>query len=169
MKRAKQRALSKPRKLPQKEFLESFRNVPRLAVNLFITDTHGMLLLTKRNNPPFIGYWHLPGSFLLKNETIIAAQRRVAQDELGFRLSEYVELLLLDAFDDIEEDPRGHVVDIIYGMRVKDFSQIKPTKETAEAKFFARDKLPSDIGFNHRRILHELGFTTVLQMRRNLD
>ena len=57
---------SKPERLPEKEFLETFKNVPRLAVNLLITDQNGRVLLTRRNIPPFLGSWHFPGSFLLK-------------------------------------------------------------------------------------------------------
>lgn len=66
---------------------------------------------------------------------------------------------LLGAFDDLEGDPRGHVVDLAYGLIIKDPSQIKPTKETSEVMFFDRDKLPKDIGFNHRDTLHKLGYT----------
>lgn len=149
---------SKPERLPEQEFLETFKNVPRVAVNLLITDRDGKVLLTRRNIPPFLGSWHFPGSFLLKNEPIIDAQRRVARDEFGLELDERADLSLLGAFDDLDSDPRGHVVDLAYGLTIEDPSQIKPTKETSEVKFFDRDKLPKDIGFNHRDTLRRLGY-----------
>lgn len=149
---------SKHQRLPEQEFLETFKNVPRLAVNLIITDLDGKVLLTRRNISPFSGSWHFPGSFVLKNEPIIDTQKRVARDEFGLELDEQADLSLLGAFDDLHSDPRGHVVDLVYGLTIEDSSQIKPTKETSEVKFFERDKLPKDIGFNHRDTLHKLGY-----------
>ena len=149
---------NKPERLPEKEFLETFKNVPRVAINLLITDHDGRVLLTRRNISPFSGSWHFPGSFLLKNEPIADAQRRVARDEFGLELDERADLSLLGAFDDLHGDPRGHVVDLAYGLTIEDSSQIKPTRETSEVKFFDRDKLPKNMGFNHRDTLHRLGY-----------
>ena len=148
----------KPQRLPEQEFLETFRNVPRLAVNLIVTDSQDRILLTRRNIPPYQGSWHIPGSFLLKGEPIADAQRRIAKDELGLELDEQTNISLLGAFDDLDGDPRGHVVDLAYGLKMDDTSGIKPTKETLEVKFFDKDKLPSEIGFNHRDTLHKLGY-----------
>jgi len=152
-------AKTAPVRLSEAEFLETFRNVPRLAVNLIVTDNQGRILLTRRNIPPFSGSWHYPGSFILKNEPIADAQRRVARDELGLEMDDQTELPLLGAFDDLDGDPRGHVVDLAYGLTIEDPSQVKPTRETAEIRFFDRDKLPEDMGFNHRDTLHKLGYT----------
>jgi len=149
---------SEPERLSEQEFLETFKKIPRLAVNLLITDHDGRVLLTKRNIPPFSGSWHFPGSFLLKNEPIADAQRRVARDEFGLELDEKADLSLLGVFDDLDGDPRGHVVDLAYGLTIEDSSQIKPTRETSEVKFFDKNKLPKNIGFNHRDTLHRLGY-----------
>ena len=73
-------------------------------------------------------------------------------------MDERADLSLLGAFDDLDGDPRGHVVDLVYGLVIEDPSQIKPTRETSEIKFFDRDKLPKDIGFNHKDTLHRLGY-----------
>lgn len=144
--------------LSDEEFLESFKNVPRLAVNLLISDREGRILLTRRNIPPLAGFWHFPGSFLLKNESITECQRRVAKKELDLGLSDDASVALLGAFGNINGDPRGHIVDLIYGLTVGDASEIHPTKETSEAKFFGKGELPKDIGFNHRETLAKLGY-----------
>lgn len=146
-------------RLSENEFKESFRLVPRIAVNLLITDSGGRILLTKRNIPPFLGFWHFPGSYLLKNEQLIDVQKRVAKKEFGLFLDSAIDLTLLGVFEDLEGDPRGHVIDLMYGLQINDTSQIKPTIETSEVRFFNRDKLPKDIGFNHRDTLHKLGYT----------
>lgn len=59
-----------PHKLPLKTFLKTFKLAPRAAVSLLIKNNQGQILLTKRLKPPFANYWHLPGSFIIKNETI---------------------------------------------------------------------------------------------------
>lgn len=46
----------KPKKLTKQEFEKSFQKVPRLAVNLLISDPQGRILLTKRSQLPFSGY-----------------------------------------------------------------------------------------------------------------
>ncbi len=146
----------KPKRLSEEEFRESFKFAPRLAVNLLVSDSKGKILLAKRNIPPFLNYWHFPGSLLLKNESIADCQKRVARKELGFELPENVHLTILGAFDNIEEDPRGHMVDLVYGITIQAISQIKLTKETSDIQFFER--LPDNIGFNHRDTLHKLGY-----------
>jgi ADP-ribose pyrophosphatase YjhB (NUDIX family) len=149
---------NKPKKLPEKEFLKTFKNVPRVAVNLVITDSDGKVLLTRRNITPCLGSWHFPGSFLLKNETIFEAQKRIAKNEFGLNISNTDILSILGVFEDIEGDPRGHVVDIMYGLSIKSTAEIKTTKETLEVKFFSKNNLPADIGFNHRDTLNQLGY-----------
>src|SRR3989338_1685543 len=122
----------KPKKLPYKLFLKSFEFAPRPAVNLLIeqmevsqTSSRSVkfaklntraVLLTKRRQPPFAGYWHLPGSFVLNGEALLDCVNRVAKEELGIK-AKGVELA--GAFDDIDGDPRGHVVDLVYRCRIE--------------------------------------------------
>lgn len=149
---------NRPERLSEQEFLKTFKKVPRLAVDLLITDPDGRILLTKRNIPPFSGSWHIPGSYLLKNELIADAWKRVAKDELGLKLDAGIKLSLLGAFDDLTGDPRGHIVDLVYGLIIEDPSQIKPTRVTSEVKFFNKNKLPKNIGFNHKDMLRKLDY-----------
>lgn len=144
-----------PKRLPLDIFLKSFENVPRVAINLIITDKENRVLLTRRNIEPSKGSWHFPGSFLLKNELIVEAQKRLAEDELGIKI-ENNKINLLGVFEDMDGDPRGHVIDVMYGLKVEDVAEVKVTKETLEVKFF--DKLPEDMGFNHKETLEKLGF-----------
>lgn len=145
-----------PKRLSQEEFEKSFENVPRAAINLIVTEINGRVLLTRRNIPPCEGSWHFPGSFVLKNETIDEALKRVVENELGMDLVEEVNFKLLGNFDDINGDSRGHVIDMVYGMQISDVSKIVATKENIEVGFF--DKLPKNIGFNHRNTLEKLGY-----------
>jgi len=150
--------LSKPRKLPFKDFLKTFKHTPRVAINLFATDAENKILLTKRNIPPRVGTWHLPGGFLLKNEIIINAQSRIAQAEFGYKIELKKELPLLGVFEDLDGDPRGHVIDIVYALSINDSSLVKTTRENKAVEFFDKNKLPDNIGFNHRDTLRQLGY-----------
>jgi ADP-ribose pyrophosphatase YjhB (NUDIX family) len=68
--------------LPEAEFREVYRKVPRLTVELALVDGH-QVLLTKRAAPPCNGLWHLPGGTVRFGESLTAAVDRVACDELG--------------------------------------------------------------------------------------
>ena len=61
----------KTKKLSFREFINSFKLIPRLAVDLIVENKKGEILLSKREMEPYLGYWHIPGSFLLKNESLI--------------------------------------------------------------------------------------------------
>ena len=105
--------------------------------------------------PPFADYWHLPGSFIIKNETMDQCIRRILKDELGLGLKD-IKPELLGVFEDIDKDPRGHVIEIIYGIELNDKLKPKPVGLTKEAKFFK--KLPPHIGFNNKETLVKLGY-----------
>lgn len=143
-----------PTKLPIEEFLETFEKVPRFAISLIIIDRKGRVLLTRRSIDPERGKWHLPGSFLLKNESLEECQKRILRTELG--VDDDSEFTLVTNSEDLYKDPRGHVIDAIYKLEVNELFVPKPTDETSEIKFF--DKIPQDLGFNHKELLTTLGF-----------
>ncbi len=143
-----------PKKLPYDLFLKSFEYAPRVACNLLVVNNQNEILLIKRAKPPFADFWHLPGSFLLKDETLDDCLQRVAKDELGLDINPK-NAKLLGVFEDIEKDPRGHVIDIVYKYIVQEIS-LQIIGDTKEVQFFS--SLPENIGFNHRETLQEIGF-----------
>lgn len=142
------------KRLPYKVFVESFRHVPRVAVNLLIKSEKREFVLTKRAIPPEKGSWHLPGSFLLKGEKIKDCAKRVGKEELGLNIDAN-KLQLLGIFDDTDKDIRGHIVDIIYGYEVEKDAAFKLGRDTKEIKFFS--KIPKVV-FAHEGILKDLGY-----------
>ena len=144
-----------PKKLPEKNFLETFKYVPRVAVNILVKNGKGEVLLTKRAIPPEEGDWHYPGAFILKNERIDDCFKRVSQKELGVRLNPGKKKIL-GVFENLHGDPRGHIIDLVYEYKLTGGLILTPTKESAEIKFFK--KLPAKIGFNHKSILGKLGY-----------
>ncbi|MBI2011586.1 NUDIX hydrolase [Candidatus Daviesbacteria bacterium] len=146
----------KPQKLPFKQFLDSFKFVPRIGVNLFITNKNNKILLTKRAKDPFKDHWHFPGGFLLKGEKLEDCVKRIAKDELNLSLNTS-KLELAGVFENLDSDPRGHILDIFYKFRIANAAFPESFADSKEIKFF--DKVPQDIGFNHLEYLKHFGYS----------
>jgi ADP-ribose pyrophosphatase YjhB (NUDIX family) len=69
--------------LPKDEFDWIFSRVPRLCVEVVIATPERGVLLMRRDIPPNVGAWHIPGGTVLFGETLVEAVKRVARDELG--------------------------------------------------------------------------------------
>lgn len=68
--------------LPKEEFDAIFARVPRLCVEVVIVRPERGVLLSRRDIPPNVGAWHIPGGTVLFAESLVQAVRRVARDEL---------------------------------------------------------------------------------------
>jgi ADP-ribose pyrophosphatase YjhB (NUDIX family) len=139
--------------LSKKKFLKTFDYAPRLAVSLIIENKRTEILLARRAIPPCRGFWHMPGSFVLKGESLNNCIKRIILKELGLKINTK-SVKLVGVFDNLHKDPRGHVIDVIYKLKIKAMPRL--TEETKEVKFFST--LPPHIGFNHRETLRVLGY-----------
>ena len=68
-------------------------------------------LLIKRDMPPFIGKWAIPGGFIKMDESADQAAARKLKEETGI---EGVRLEQLYTFSSVERDPRTRVISIVY-------------------------------------------------------
>ncbi len=73
--------------LPQDEFDWIFSRVPRLTVEVVITEPRRGVLLSLRDIEPCRGMWHLPGGTVRFGEPAVEAVRRVAEAELGLTVA----------------------------------------------------------------------------------
>ena len=64
-------------------FTSIVAHTPLVSIDLIVRNQAGEILLGKRKNRPARGYWFVPGGRIQKNETIIAAFRRLTGEELG--------------------------------------------------------------------------------------
>lgn len=69
------------------------------------------VLLIKRDVPPYIGKWAIPGGFIKMNESADQAAARKLKEETGI---EGVKLEQLYTFSDVDRDPRTRVISIVY-------------------------------------------------------
>jgi 8-oxo-dGTP diphosphatase len=68
--------------LPQAEYERIYAKVPRLRVEVVIVSTDGVLL-SRREDGPWKGLWHIPGATVRFGERLTDAVWRIARDELG--------------------------------------------------------------------------------------
>lgn len=73
--------------LPQAEYEAIFSRVPRLTVEVVITDRDRGALLLLRESGPCTGLWHLPGGTVRFGEPVTDAVARVAAGELGLTVT----------------------------------------------------------------------------------
>lgn len=68
--------------LTKSEFDSIYSKVPRLSVEVLLTNDHGAILLTKRAIEPCT-QWCVPGGTVYYGETLLEAVRRVGRRELN--------------------------------------------------------------------------------------
>lgn len=145
----------KIKKLSYQDFLLSLRFAPRLSLELILEHHQEGILLILRTKPPFENNWHLPGSFLLKGESIDNCFKRLSKGELGQAINTE-EGEFLGVYENIDNDPRGHLLHYVSRFEIKDPKHwLNPTKE-GEKGFFK--KLPDKVIPYQRDFLNKLGY-----------
>ncbi len=106
------------------------------------------ILLIERRNPPH--GWALPGGFIDYGESAEQAAVREAHEETGLdvRLTG-----LLGVYSDPDRDPRFHTLSVAYTAQCEDNEIPYAGDDAKNARFFPLDELPTDIAFDHRRII----------------
>ena len=121
----------KPKRLSFEEFKNIYSKVPRLCIDLVVKTQDG-ILLTKRDIPPYKGYWHTPGGTLLLTEKITKAIQRIAKDEFGSKVKI---IKLLGTMEFPPDEITKHSVSIVY--LIKPISKnLKGNWQAKELKFF---------------------------------
>ena len=108
------------------------------------------ILLIERKHDPFKGSWAFPGGFVNMDETTEVGARRELLEETGMQ-DVFVEQLY--TFSDVERDPRGRVVSVVYFALVKlsDYS-IEAGDDAKNVEWFPVSNIP-DLAFDHKMIL----------------
>ena len=110
------------------------------------------ILLIKRNTPPFIGYWGLPGGRMDPGETIEQTVVRECKEETGLdvavvqKIGEYVEKGIKDDVD-YEYYPTCFVVKVVGGEIKRQESEIQ------EIQQFSLNALPLPLAFEHDKMI----------------
>ena len=106
------------------------------------------VLLIERGLDPYKGHWAFPGGFMRIDETAEACARRELEEETGFK-SGFMEQL--QAFSDVNRDPRERVVTIAFYALVK-IAEVKGGDDAVKARWFGLNEIPQ-LAFDHDLIL----------------
>ena len=133
---------------------------PSLTVDIaVIKENEGQyeILLIKRKNNPFAGMWALPGGFVDMNETAETAAARELYEETN--ISD-LELKQFHVFSEIDRDPRGRTVSVVFTGFLREPLEIKAKDDAKEASWFKIEKLP-ELAFDHAKIIRMIAERTL--------
>lgn len=125
---------------------------PDLTVDIIITCENDDIVLVKRKNEPFSGYWELPGGFVEYGENIESTAIREAEEETGLN----VELEgIVWVYSEPDRDPRRHIVSICFKAK-RIGGKFDSDGEILKARAFRRDEIRNmDLAFNHKDMLKD--------------
>ena len=129
---------------------------PSVTVDVIVVarqDARLEVLLVRRGNLPFEGYWAIPGGFVEANEPLEAAARRELWEETGAELSHLEQMY---TFGDPGRDPRGWTISVAFlallsSQEVESW-RLQAGSDAGEVGWFDMDALPA-LAFDHAKIL----------------
>jgi len=127
-----------------------FWNNPKPVVSILLHDGEKILML-QRANEPLKDYWCLPGGYINYDETPQEAVKREAKEEIGIKTFKLGKLI---GVYQIDNDPRGVNIDIIYEGEIKT-KNVSLSEEHGKYKFFSQDNLAKKIAYKHREAIND--------------
>jgi len=129
------------------------------AVLSKINDKWHLLLIERKDNP-YAGCWALPGGFMNIDETLEQCAARELEEETGLK---NVTLEQVHAFSDLDRDPRGRTISVLfYGIVSGDHEKILAGDDAASCRWFPLDNLPP-MAFDHRKMVEMLMKKKIVQ------
>ncbi|MBM3309242.1 MAG: NUDIX hydrolase [Candidatus Altiarchaeales archaeon] len=122
---------------------------PKLTVDGVVVDK-GNVLLVRRLNPPFRGFWALPGGFVDVGESVERAVVREILEETGLKVRVKK---LVGVYSDPGRDPRRHTVSVCF-LCQKVSGRLKSGSDSKEVSWFSLKKLPK-LAFDHREMIED--------------
>jgi 8-oxo-dGTP diphosphatase len=117
----------------------------RFAANAIILNDQKEILLAKRCQKPYVGYWDFPGGHIYVGETIDDCLKREVREELGVDAERGK---LFHVYSDKGHSPKFADVIAFYFTSIKDFD-FKKNVEMEEFGFFSLDNLPAEIAYHN--------------------
>lgn len=131
--------------------MSRFRNpVPAVDIIIEMVTPEGKpgLVLIRRKNPP--PGWALPGGFVEYGESLEDAALREAREETSL---DVVLVSQFHTYSDPGRDPRRHTISTVFIARGR--GKPKARDDAGEARVFSPADLPSDLAFDHARIIDD--------------
>lgn len=126
---------------------------PALTVDCIViskSKTDSKILLIQRNNEPFKDAWAFPGGFVDMDETTFEAAKRELKEETGIEVDNLVQI---HTFSDVDRDPRGRTISVVYFAEVNEENfNVIAGDDASDATWFSLKELP-ELAFDHDMIL----------------
>ncbi len=110
----------------------------------------GKIVLIKRMNEPYKGYYALPGGIVEYGERVEDAVLREVEEETGIEGEIYK---LVGVYSDPGRDPRGHFVSICFVVLPKG-GELRAGSDAKEVALFPLDSLPK-LAFDHEKMIKD--------------
>ncbi len=131
-----------------------YKNIGIHVVSSIFTVDNGIVkvLLVKRTNNPYNGYWALPGGGLYNNELVIDGAKRELKEKTGL---ENVELSMYKIFDKIDRSPLKRMIAIAYiGVIDKKRAHLlTETNKTSSSDWIDINNIPT-LAYDYNEILN---------------
>lgn len=122
-------------------------------INIFTVDKGKLkILLARKQQDPYKGYWELPGNILNKNETLEEIVKTTLKETID--LSDvYIEQDY--TFSDTNRNPNNRVIATSYVALIDNkFMEIKSEKLDQDIKWFSIDEIPK-MAYDHKEIIEK--------------
>lgn len=119
-----------------------------LAVDAIVLLDNNIALI-RRKNPPFEGYYALPGGFVERGETVEQALIREVKEETGLDIRI---VKLVGAYSETDRDPRGYVISLCYLAEAS--GMIAPDSDAGDVELFDVSQLP-ELAFDHGQMVND--------------
>ena len=125
---------------------------PTLTVDAIIKTNDDKIVLVKRKNPPYKGWWALPGGIVEYGETVEEAVKREVKEETGLEVE--IEKLV-NVYSDPNRDPRGHFISICFLCR-RIGGTLEAATDAAEVSAFPLKEVRNlKLAFDHKKMLKD--------------
>lgn len=116
-----------------------------------VQDNQLKVLLINMKKPPFNSFWACPGGLVKPSESVDESAKKQLNKKTGVK---DVYLAQLHTFGEVDRDPFGRVVSVVYFALIpSDNLNLSTTKEYQDVAWFPVDKLPI-LAYDHSQIIN---------------
>jgi 8-oxo-dGTP diphosphatase len=126
----------------------------RYTVANTIVVKESKVLLIKRANEPFLGYWALPGGYLSWDETVEECALRELKEETGYSAKK-ARLVWVNSSPKRDSEGRQNIEHFFIVEDAKKTGRYQE-EEVSEIRWFSKDELPKKMISDHRKTILSL-------------
>lgn len=133
---------------------------PRIDVTVDVVafvEVNGLLrvLVVRRGNAPFEGWWALPGGYHEVEESLASGALRALEEETGLAVAAD-RLRQIGAYGDPDRDPRNRTVSVAFSFELDAQCGVRGGSDATEALWQpVEDVLRDGLAFDHDTILRD--------------